>query len=54
MNLPRVERSQLDGVTVLQADSVTGQSAAALMFRVGCFDDTLPLAGITHLTEHLV
>lgn len=33
MNLPRVKPPQLDSVTVLQADSVTGQSAAALMLR---------------------
>jgi hypothetical protein len=54
MTLPHVEMSQLDGVTVLRADPVTGQSATALMFRVGRFDETLPSAGITHLVEHLV
>ena len=54
MTLPHVEMSKLGGVTVLQADSVTGQSVAALMFRVGRFDETLPSAGITHLAEHLV
>jgi hypothetical protein len=54
VTLPNVEVSKLDGVTVLRADSMTGQCAAALMFRVGRFDETLPSAGITHLAEHLV
>jgi hypothetical protein len=32
---------------------VTGRNAAALVFRVGRFDETLAVAGITHLVEHL-
>ena len=39
VTLPLVEMSELDGVTVLQADSTTGQFMAALMFRVGRFDE---------------
>jgi zinc protease len=51
--IPAVDRTSVDGVTVLRAGSVLGRNAAALVFRVGRFDEALPGAGITHLVEHL-
>ncbi len=51
--IPVVDAGSVDGVTVLRSVSVTGRNAAALVFRVGRFDEALPVAGITHLIEHL-
>jgi zinc protease len=51
--IPAVERGWVDGVPVLRAGSASGRNAAALVFRVGHFDEALPNAGITHLVEHL-
>jgi len=51
--IPVVETGVVDGVTVLRSASATGRNAAALVFRVGRFDETLPVAGVTHLVEHL-
>lgn len=51
--IPEIEQTTVDGVTVLRSASTTGRNTAALMFRVGRFDETLPTAGITHLVEHL-
>jgi zinc protease len=51
--IPVVERTSVDGVTVLRSDAAFGRYAAALVFRVGRYDETLPSAGITHLVEHL-
>jgi zinc protease len=51
--IPAVERTWVDGVPVLRAGSASGRNAAALVFRVGHFDEALPSAGITHLVEHL-
>jgi len=51
--IPVVETGGVDGVTVLRSASATGRNAAALVFRVGRFDETLPVAGVTHLVEHL-
>jgi hypothetical protein len=51
--IPAVEKVSVDGVTVLRSDSASGRNTAALVFRVGRFDETLPTAGITHLIEHL-
>jgi zinc protease len=51
--IPEVDAGSVDGVTVLRSGSVTGRNAAALVFRVGRFDEALPDAGITHLIEHL-
>jgi hypothetical protein len=48
---PRVERDELDGIPVFWCEG--GPSLAALMFRVGRADETLPSAGLTHLVEHL-
>ncbi|MGH3220831.1 MAG: hypothetical protein ACRDPY_19400 [Streptosporangiaceae bacterium] len=48
-----MERDQIDGVPVLRADAPSGRHAAALVFRVGRFDETLPGAGVTHMVEHL-
>ena len=50
---PQVETSSLGGLTVLRASSAVGRNLAALVFRVGRFDETLATAGITHLVEHL-
>jgi hypothetical protein len=51
--IPVVERDRIDGVPVLRADSPSGRHAAALVFRVGQFDETLPASGVTHMVEHL-
>ncbi|MGZ4435832.1 MAG: hypothetical protein ACXVW7_19755 [Trebonia sp.] len=51
--IPVVDAGSVNGVPVLRSGSVTGRNAAALVFRVGRFDETLPVAGITHLIEHL-
>jgi zinc protease len=50
---PVIRRGSLNGLTILQRDSATGWNTAALVFRVGRFDETLAAAGITHLIEHL-
>jgi hypothetical protein len=50
---PVIEREQADGVPVLRADGIAGRHAAALIFRVGRFDESLPASGITHMVEHL-
>lgn len=47
-----MNRYEIDGVPVLFVKS-TGPTRAGLMFRVGRADEPLPLAGITHLVEHL-
>jgi zinc protease len=47
-----VERGELDGIPVFWA-SAPEPVSAALIFRVGRADETLPTAGITHLVEHL-
>ena len=51
--IPVVERDRIDGVPVLRADAPSGRNVAALVFRVGRFDETLPTAGVTHMVEHL-
>ena len=51
--IPVVEHGQIGGVPVLRADAASGRYMAALVFRVGRFDEPLPLAGITHMVEHL-
>jgi zinc protease len=48
-----IERGVVDGVTTLCSSGVAGRHLAALTFRVGRFDETLPTAGITHIVEHL-
>jgi predicted Zn-dependent peptidase len=53
MAIPVVERDVVDGVPVLRSSAVAGRHAAALVFRVGQFDETLPDRGITHMVEHL-
>jgi zinc protease len=51
--IPVIERGQIDGVPVLRSDAPAGRTMAALVFRVGHFDETLPISGITHMVEHL-
>jgi predicted Zn-dependent peptidase len=51
--IPVIRRGSLNGLTILQCDSATGWNTAALVFRVGRFDETLAATGITHLIEHL-
>lgn len=48
-----IERGVVDGVATLRSNGVAGRHVAALTFRVGRFDETLPTAGITHMVEHL-
>lgn len=54
-----IRRSVVDGVPVYwtpELPSVVGfpGCAGALLFRVGCADETVKTCGITHLVEHLV
>jgi zinc protease len=49
---PEPKRWIVSGVPVFQAE-VPGRIRAALMFRVGHFDEALHMAGVTHLIEHL-
>jgi zinc protease len=46
------ERAEIDGIPVFWAPA-PGAFRAALMFRVGMADETVPTRGITHLVEHL-
>jgi hypothetical protein len=48
----QTERAQVDGIPTFWAPA-PGQFTAALQFRVGAADETLPFRGITHLIEHL-
>jgi zinc protease len=51
--IPVVETGSIGGVRVLRSASALRRNAAALVFGVGRYDETLPTAGITHLIEHL-
>lgn len=51
--LPVVRETAIDGVPVLWTP-VPGPLTCALLFRVGRADEARPIAGITHLVEHLV
>lgn len=51
--IPAIEQSAVDGVPVLRAATPDGRTTAALVFRVGHYDETLPVRGITHMVEHL-
>lgn len=51
--IPVIERGQADGVPVLRTGGIAGRHAAALIFRVGRFDEPLAASGITHMVEHL-
>lgn len=46
------QRTELGGLPAYVAD-VPGPTRAALLFRVGQADETLPRRGLTHLVEHL-
>ena len=48
----QMERTQVDGIRTFWAPA-PGPFTAALQFRVGVADETLPTRGITHLIEHL-
>jgi predicted Zn-dependent peptidase len=50
-----VKRTGIDGVPVFWSEGPPGDDGyrAALVFRVGRADETLPRAGLTHLVEHL-
>lgn len=50
---PDVAWTEVDGVTTLRAPGRGTRIKAGLFFRVGCADETLATAGITHLVEHL-
>lgn len=47
------KREELQGLPVYRTDGGSG-AGAALVFRVGQADETLPRRGVTHLVEHLV
>ena len=47
-----IRETEVDGVPTLLAPT-SGPMHAGLTFRVGCADETLATAGITHLLEHL-
>lgn len=50
--MTQIERTEVAGITTFWAP-VEGPFTAALKFRVGAADETLPTRGITHLVEHL-
>jgi zinc protease len=50
--LPRIERTNIDGVPVLWSEA-PGLVTTALQFRVGRADERASEAGITHVVEHL-
>jgi predicted Zn-dependent peptidase len=50
---PTLERGAIDGIPVLRSEPVAGRAGAAMMFRVGRFDEKLTSLGVTHLVEHL-
>ncbi len=50
--LNEARRAELGGLPAYIAD-IPGPTRAALIFRVGQGDETLPCRGITHLVEHL-
>lgn len=50
--LRTARREELAGLPAYVAD-VPGPTRAALLFRVGQADETLPTRGLTHLVEHL-
>src|SRR5687768_10043424 len=47
-----IQVTEIDGVRVLWAQAPP-PLRASLVFRVGMADETLPIAGTTHLIEHL-
>lgn len=51
--IPVIKQSVVDGVPVLQAPATGSRTTVALTFRVGHYDETLPVRGITHIVEHL-
>lgn len=53
MALPTVHRDVVDGVPTFWVESGRPTVAAALVFRCGIADETLPTTGWTHLVEHL-
>ena len=52
VELPRINRTEVDGIATYWLP-VPGPLVANLAFRVGSVDETLPMAGVTHLVEHL-
>lgn len=53
LQLPEIHQAEIDGVPVLWSP-VPGPFTGALQFRVGRVDEPRPVAGITHVVEHLV
>ncbi len=51
--LPEIHQTEIDGIPTLWAP-VPGPFMGALQFRVGRVDEQRPIAGITHIVEHLV
>jgi zinc protease len=52
VQLPRIERTDIDGIPVLWSPA-PGPVTASLSFRVGRADERPAEAGITHVVEHL-
>lgn len=50
--VPSIETTEIDGVRTLWSD-IPGPFTAILTFRVGVADERAPVAGVTHLVEHL-
>jgi hypothetical protein len=54
IRLPRVRPQEVGGVPVFAVDAPPGQPCGVtLLFGVGRMHEDLPMAGITHLVEHL-
>jgi hypothetical protein len=51
---PRFNYTEVDGVPCIWMDDRSETVLAALLFRVGCADETLASSGISHLVEHPV
>ncbi len=51
--LPRVERTEIDGIPTFWSDVGEGPFIAALSFRVGRADEATTETGISHIVEHL-
>jgi predicted Zn-dependent peptidase len=52
VDLPRLHRAERNGIPVLWSPC-PGPLSGGIVFRVGPTDEPVPLAGITHLIEHL-
>ena len=48
-----IQRTEVNGIPVFRAPATGSLTRAALLFRAGTVDETLPTHGITHMVEHM-